>query len=278
MSVSYRKTVAVFAAVMAALLLVSTTATTAYAYAWNNIKGTVQYEGLKNYVTVLEGKVGSTHSAQTIANYKSRLAAHRMKADDKVRVLYQQQLNVAKDHRSASQAHLKSLKKAEVKEVNGLKSASAYRVSQLKADKVDAANSINAKYASQTKPVSKALKKAQRKLAKTTNPATRSALQLQIDNYENELDDFARAQKAALANSADHYDSLMSSVRKSYKNKIMSTKSSYETQIATERADMQTRFAAEKQSAQLRRSDNFAAVAAEYGKGFDYISKMVPSS
>lgn len=278
MSISVKRSVGLLVALAAAIMLVVSSAGVASAYAWNNIKSTVQYDGLKNYVMVLEGKVGSTHSAASIASYKSKLASHKAKADAKVRVLYQQQLTVAKDHRSASKAHLKSLKKAEMKEVNGLKSARAYRVGQLKADKVAAANSITAKYASQTKPVEKALAKAKKKLAKTTNPVTRSSLQLQIDNYENELDDFARAQKAALANSASHYDDLIASARKSYKSKIMSVRNDYDETAAEERAAWQARFADEKEAAQLRRQDNFAAVSEQNMKGLDYISKIVPSA
>ena len=180
------------------------------------IRSTKEYQQLKVYVQQLEAKKSQPQTPAEIAKYRSELSQKRAKTSAKVRALYQDQLNKAKQRRDNRKAKVVRLKQRKQAALANLRQAEQARLNAIGADRRAALARINTRYSSKMDNLTKQRAQLQKKIAKAKNPIKRQNLREEQQAVQDQINALVKSKQDDIRIANNKYDDQVETTKENY--------------------------------------------------------------
>jgi hypothetical protein len=241
------------------------------------IKNTPQFRNLLNYVDTLQAKRDTPASPDRKASYRSKLSQKRAGANSAVKSLFKRRsARIASRDDKQERAQIKRIRRSQKQQVQTLRRAEENRLDDAADDYRSALNRIDARYAPKLVPLANKRDALQRKLARTTNPSKRKALNRKLDAVQNKINRVVRARQDDTDIATDRYKDRVSNIKDSCARQIADVKAKSKRQVTKAHKAWRRTFRDDLNQIKQRRSQEFELVSNLRDRGAGYIDHMPP--
>lgn len=239
------------------------------------IKKTAEYRSLLSYVDFLKGKKSTPASSSQKETYRNNLSNRRLKANGKVKKLYNRRLAriESRDDR-AERRQIKRTRQTQKRRVAKLNREKGQRINDARATYQAKVNSANAYYSGSI--ASKVRKKRilRSKLNRTTNPIKREVLVAKIEAIGPKIRKLKAARNNQINQAAGAYQRRVDRVNSSFATRIAGAKRFYKSIVRRIKRDWRETYRRDIRSAKQLRDDQFSLVTNLRNRGSGYIDQM----
>lgn len=239
------------------------------------IKKTAEYRSLLSYVNFLKGKKATPASSGQKQTYRNNLSNRRLKANGKVKKLYNRRLAriESRDDR-AERRQIKRTRRTQKRRVALLNSEKGQRINDARATYQAKVASANAYYSGSI--ASKVRKKRilRAKLNRTTNPLKREVLTAKIEAIGPKIRKLKGARNNQINQAARAYQRRVDRINVSFASRIASTKRFYKSIVRRIKTDWRETYRRDIRSAKQLRDNQFSLVTSLRNRGAGYIDQM----
>lgn len=241
------------------------------------IKQTAEFKSLKRYVGFLQERRDTPVSPARKARYVQTLAERREKASTKVLALFGRKIMrlAGKDDRW-QRREIRNIRRNQKRKVQALKGEQAHRIDVLQSRQAAATQRIQDRYAPKITRLAVKRDRLRRKLAKTTNPDKRAALNRKIRRLQNQINDLADARDDEISDVVSRYGQRISAVNDLFDARIAKARRKAKRQIAQTKRAWRKTFRTQLKAAKARRDTQKGLVKDLARRGTGYINQMPP--
>ena len=239
------------------------------------IKKTAEWRSLQSYVTFLQGRVSTPTTEAQKQTYRSNLGNRRLKANSRVKALYQNRLSriIARDQKR-EQRQIAQIRANEKSRINQLKGFRSTRLATARATIDAKVENIKFAYGARLSDARSNLKRLQLNLARTKDPFRRQVILQHIDTVRNQIDQLQTQQRQKIADARSRHAVKVAQIRSNYANRIASSRDYYESLVVTVKNTWQKIYREDVQLIKERRASEFQLVTNLRNRGAGYIDQM----
>jgi hypothetical protein len=198
------------------------------------IKKTAEWRSLDSYVGFLQGKVSTLTTETKKATYRSNLGNRRLKANAKVKALYQRRLQrITTRDQAKEQRQVDRIRANEKRKVNGLKNSRDARLSTARATIDAKVASIKFTYAASLSQARGNLKRLRKNLARTNDPFRRQVILQHIDTVRQQISQLTTQQGQKIDDARTRHRAKVAQIRNAYASRIANSRNYYESLVIT---------------------------------------------
>ena len=239
------------------------------------IKKTAEWRSLESYVTTLQGKVSTPTTETQKQTYRTNLGNRRLKANAKVKALYQRRLTrITSRDQKKEQRQIAQIRANEKNKVNQLKNDRAARLATARATIDSKVASIKASYAASLDSARSNLRRLKTSLARTKDPFRRQVILQRIDTVQNQIDQLRSQQRQKIDDARSRHRAKVAQIRSAYADRIASSRDYYDSLVVTVKNTWKKLYREDVQQIKQRRTSEYQLVTNLRDRGAGYIDQM----